>query len=261
MRLGIFDFRYDVIVGLGQHCANAKYMQRAGLRAFSSPFDWLEGSKVGLLKVVDLIENDLASFLEKDALVPKELTEDEDDGKHIGYIDTKTGFGVFHDFPKNQSFDEAYLDVIAKYHRRMERIKHLVPQAKRALFLYSAVNETLDKAELKDCLEHLRQMFNSERIDLLIIQNDRTVKGVKDASKIIEGVYVITGGFYPLSAISFWGDIRLNDKVYRKIPKALKLEYAFICRQLRELLIRFAACFIINSSARKSFREKLRDRL
>lgn len=59
--------RYQSVVSIGPQCLTSTLLKRAGLKAFSGPFDWIFSS---LEMVGDCIETDFADLLNKDFLKP-----------------------------------------------------------------------------------------------------------------------------------------------------------------------------------------------
>jgi hypothetical protein len=59
--------RYQSVVSIGTQCLTSTLLKRAGLKAFSGPFDWIFSS---LEMVGDCIETDFADLLNKDFLKP-----------------------------------------------------------------------------------------------------------------------------------------------------------------------------------------------
>lgn len=251
----LFPHRYDVVISLGQHCATAMYMNRSGLRTFSSPLDWLEGSRVGLEKCILLIEREFENFLPKESLIARASGE-VSDGKHRYYDDASMGFGVFHDFPLMLTMAESYPMVMTKYKRRINRVYDLVPRGGRVLFVYSAVYECLRDCEVIDFTERLRRKFGNRAIDLLVLQNNGAIVGLGNAVSPALGTIVVEGCFHPTPMVSFWGDIKLNDAVFGQIPKGFKLQLNYLRKRIFESSIRLISVFIVNRARRKAFRKR-----
>lgn len=255
----LFKHSYDFAFGLGQNCANAAYMSGWNLRMCSSPFDWLDGRGAGLKVCVDLICNDFAGFLDKDALKPVENKMGEIDDKNCDYYrDTKNGFLAMHEFPRGVPLDESYPKVMAKHRRRIERLYAKVREAKRTLFVYWSRFESVPDAQLVELVGRLRKKFEGSSIDLLVIENKIEAVGIESAEELADGVYRVVGKFFVNRTDNLvMGDEKLNGLVYGAIPKMWLLRLMGWKRNAQRAAIRTVTALCPVKARRKALRKRL----
>ena len=111
---------YDFVVSLGYDCHCATMLRKCGLRSCSSPLDWLTAAP--LETRLKLVETRFAGFLEKGNMRKLEKEPNAPGKGNDHYEDTATGLRFFHDFRETLPFDESYLQVKAKYDRRIARL-------------------------------------------------------------------------------------------------------------------------------------------
>lgn len=218
------DGPYDVVVGLGQTCANAAYMSRWNLRAWSGPFDWLYGQDVGLKRCVELVASDFFGFMRQESLRPIENPRtSRDDLRCDYYEDVGTGYRFFHDFPRDVPLAVSYPQVRAKYDRRIARLYRRVREGRRSLFVYWARFESISDSDMQEVAARLRAKFAGRHVDLLIVEHSETGAGISEVRSFSKGVVRVRGRFYDSGASLDMGNLKLNAAVYSSIPRAFCL--------------------------------------
>lgn len=257
MHFDISTKSYDLVIGLGQNCSTATYMMRHGLRPFSSPFDWVGGENKGdgLDRRIKIIEDRFKNFMSLSSFVLE--SNNGEDERFVHYRNSDTAFLWHHDFKQGSSVEKAYPAVRAKYERRIERMYKVAKKSKHLLFVYTSFdNEDFSDNAVTSFLHRLRKQFG-DKVDLLILKNVKDQHGIGDVKNVCLGATVIKGGFYP-SQCDWMGDRKLNNAIYRQIPKSWNLWMNFISYKIRVFLAAFISNFIPNRSLRHSFRHIVR---
>ncbi len=248
---------YDLVVGLGQNCSTATYMMRNGLRSFSSPFDWIGGENKGdgLDRRIKIIENGFENFMSLSSFVLE--SDSGEDERFMHYRNLDTAFLWLHDFKREVSIEKVYPSVRAKYERRIGRMYKLAKKAKHLLFIYTSLDsEDFSDKAVNSFLHRLRKQFG-DKADLLILKNVKDQYGTSDVKNVCLGATIIKGGFYP-SQFDWVGDRKLNNIIYKQIPKSWNLWINFIFYKIRVFLVAFISNIIPNRTARHSIRHIVR---
>lgn len=218
------DGPYDVVVGIGQTCANAAYMSRWNLRACSGPFDWILGQAVGLRRTIDLICTDFRGFLDRESLRQYENPRGPQDDQRCDYYeDVGTGYRLPHDFPRGVPLAESYPQVRAKYDRRIARMYRRVGEGRRSLFVYWARYEEISDADMVESVARLRARFAASHVDLLVIEHRESAEGISEVWCAAPGTVRVRGQFVDTGGSLAMGNLKLNAEVYSSIPRAFCL--------------------------------------
>ncbi len=155
-------------ISLGYFCSIALDLEKLGLRASSSPFDWVVSDFEG---VILSIQERLTDFCEY-----KYLSQNREK-RHI-YKNTKYNIDFHHDFSKYRSLSEQLPNVSQKYRRRIDRFFKTITEP--TLFIrYISDEETVDgkskelcyiESNLKSILELIKS-FNRDN-DILFMANN-----------------------------------------------------------------------------------------
>lgn len=135
--------RYDLIIPLGENCACASLLKRAGLRRYSLPFDWsgledvAKDSSGGLFTKCRIVLQNCENLLNFDDF--EERARKGHDEKHRFIVNKKTGLRYMHDFFISSSFNDQYPCFWEKYNRRIKRLYSEIKNSKRILILYNRV--------------------------------------------------------------------------------------------------------------------------
>lgn len=109
---------YKNFISLGHFCGVAYDLGRLGLRAQSSPFDWVISSLPG---VIQAIRDEFADFLDLE-----HLSQNTEDRSH--YHEEKYDLYFFHDFSRYEPLEAQHGAVKAKYERRIERFLRAIKE-------------------------------------------------------------------------------------------------------------------------------------
>lgn len=163
---------YKNFISLGHFCGVAYDLGRLGLRAQSSPFDWVISSFPG---VIQAIRDEFTDFLDLE-----HLSQNTEDRSH--YHEEKYGLYFFHDFSRYEPLATQYGAVKAKYERRIERF--LLAIEEPTLFVRYIASDKADASgkslELKwieqnlSLIENVLKKFNPE--NKIIFMGDETVQ-------------------------------------------------------------------------------------
>lgn len=150
-------------ISLGYFCSVAMELERFGLRAMSSPFDWLI---VDFKGAIDAIENQFENFLEYEYLAQSRENRS-------WYKNLKYQICFFHEFDQYHSLKSQLAPVQEKYRRRIRRFYETIQQP--TIFVrYISDGKKIDgKAEELIWIEE-----NFDRIEALI-------KGFNQENQII----------------------------------------------------------------------------
>ena len=212
-----FSRDFDFVCSLGWNCACATYLRRHRLRDCSSPFDWLIFSTFEAR--IRLLETHFAGFLEKANL--HRLPPDVKAPRHglLPYEDRGDGFVLFHEFPENQPFDEAYEEVHAKYARRIARLYWRVASSQRVLFVWRSPVDHLPAEELVAAQERLSRLFSGSEISLLVVENDMSLGAVREES-LAPRVLRLVGPIVPDIDVPD-GDVAVNNRIFSRIRSSV----------------------------------------
>lgn len=178
MDLSQLKGEYDAIFSLGDLCLASIQLKKHNLRPYSGVLDWMASPE--LSKVNELLENRFSGFLEYDNL------------RVIGYADSficvsDDGYNLVsnHDFDGERNTLEylgAYVDVMEKYERRIQRFLTEMTNAKRILFVRTE-GTLMDAAELQDVLSRIVKHDFS-----ILLINHTHVQEIKETSWPLEKV-------------------------------------------------------------------------
>lgn len=191
-----------IIYPLGFNCDCATFLRNKGLRTCAFPFDWLTGAK--LETRIHLLETRFEGFLLKENLqdISGENGTSSKGTRH--YLDTRTGFKFFHDFPADQSLAVSFPDIKRKYDKRINRFYDMADVAKTIYFIWYHPNRPLSVNEASAAKNKLSAIFprvnvvfqeikNENDLDLLSLSatKKRTLKNklVRLAVNIFSGLY------------------------------------------------------------------------
>ncbi len=156
------DFRYDLVVSLGEDCA---------VRKDSMPFDWIDGAPLSTR--VQLITNNFENWLRKDVLEFYEVhTEIEEERNFSRYKNTITSINFQHDFLVDVPFDEYFENVKTKYDRRIGRLQEAFNSSQRILFVWITRNDVNSDEDIISAAKKLNEYSPNARVDLFYIQHD-----------------------------------------------------------------------------------------
>lgn len=249
---------YDRVIGFGQYCATAMYLQRHFLRTFSSPLDWLWGGDLPLTGYVDLIVSGFRGFLQKENLEPLgKMGVVYDDLRHDYYRDRGTRLISMHDFATSVPFDRSFAEERAKYDRRIARFLASV-RTGRVLLVYQTRIDHPDDAAVADGLRRLRDRFGNPAIDLLVIEHVEGSAGLSETEPVV-GARHVRGPVYNAALDALLGDWRLCDSVYGAIRCRGRTMRRCRCVLVKQA-VRLAGFLHFDPAARKAARERLRRR-
>jgi hypothetical protein len=152
---------------MGANCFLAGMLDALGLRMFSGPYDWVNGSTFEMR--FRLFLNRFDKYFEKGDLQFQGHAECTD-----VYRNQRTGLAYIHDFKLNSDFDAAYPEVRAKYDRRIARVLDKIKNGRRTLILYTetvGATQTLEIGRLVELVKEANAMYKSE-IDLLYYKHN-----------------------------------------------------------------------------------------
>ncbi len=140
------------VISMGTHCYTGKLLQKAGLKAFSTPFDWLF-TKAGM--IAHCIEDDFATFL--DPAHHRSLASDNELGSadHTLYRDRFDLPSIFNHRDPNPADSRGY------YQRGVERFRRLQHGGKPFLCVMATpewLTSVADFSHLADTLSRLVPM-------------------------------------------------------------------------------------------------------
>lgn len=230
----VFENTYDAVYPLGQWCAPTFCIKELGFRSASGPFDWMGGGcQIG--SYVDMLTTNFAGFFLKESMkklgdVPGEGTE--------RWKDTKLGWESRHEFKVDIPFDINYENFHALVRRRAERLFGLLRSGRRVLFVHWRAEGRYSPDEVVSAMRRLRAAFPESGIDAIVIQTERSAKGVS-YEEPEPGVVIATGDFYdPARYDVVRGNKKLAKSVLRRVrmrgrwKNLLRLQIESIKRRL-----------------------------
>ena len=214
--------KYDIIYSLGSNCACALYLNKNNQRSTSGPFDWICG--ISFKDRINLILNDFNSWLDINNL--SKLPEQIKTEKNQRYKDESNGCIFPHDFPINQSLEEALPLVKEKYTRRINRFYNNLNYKEKSLLIWFSLDTKLSNSEIEWASNELNKKFNKQ-IDIVIIEHDDDLinkepivnqitpssckislfgKNINDTAEFTKGNMNIFLGFFERVILKyFWG--------------------------------------------------------
>lgn len=241
---------YDLVCPLGQFCGVAFYCRRFFLRSMSQPFDWINGTEVDLVRYVETVENDFASFCRKDALSYLMSGDDA-----VVYRDAGTGLVLSHDFKTNTTFDDAYPRVRAKYDRRIARFYAKIRESKNVLFIHIAKTAIPSDATILDCAARLKTKFPGTNVHLLVLAETPEIKDKPRMEEPSPGVFIARGDFYPNPKDFRLGDIAMCSQVFSLVRLRGRLRN-WLHQRLGKTKFRLATMFHLTSAGRRAARQQ-----
>lgn len=250
---------YDRVIGIGQYCATAMYMQRHFLRTFSSPLDWLWGGDLPLTGYVELIVSGFRGFLLKENLEPMgKMGVVYDDLRHDYYRDRGTRLVSMHDFTAGVPFDRSFAQERAKYDRRISRFLSVV-RTGHVLLVYQTRVDHPDDVAVADGLRRLRETFGNPAIDLLVIEHVEGGAGLSETEPAA-GARHVRGPVYNAALDAVLGDRRLCDSIYGAIRCRGRTMRRCRCAVAKQI-VRLTGLLHFDPEARKAARERMRERM
>ncbi|MCH5284837.1 MAG: hypothetical protein J1E42_04475 [Akkermansiaceae bacterium] len=168
------NYRYDLIVSLGDHCIPHIALVESGLQKNDEkyPFDetrgimWDKCGRGGLSGKVDLICNGFRNFLNLEGLEAREIDHYT---KKLWVVNKETGMSFRHDFPIGVPIKDAYPQVLDDYKKRIALLYRKINQSSRVLFFYMTPIDNFDDGYLLEQQTKLQARFPKQRIDMLYI--------------------------------------------------------------------------------------------
>ena len=130
--------QWDAVISVGGTCQVAYQIKRAGLRAFSGPFDWLFSTEPDM--VTEALDKDFDGWLLKE-----NLHEEPSQSECRKIFDDKYHTIHQHIFPADRTYEESYDDVKTIVDRRVGRFLSFKEGDKDILFVRT--NLTPDQAK------------------------------------------------------------------------------------------------------------------
>lgn len=210
--------KYDLIFSFGNTCACSVLLRRNKLQYASYPFDWI-GLNPFSGKIQWLLTH-CEHFLNKESLIITDRPTDEETDMTCEYCkDTQTGCYFVHDFPIGVPLEQSFDRIYQKYQRRIDRLYQRLGKSKKTLIIWYSLIWRLDENELKESRKKLNEYFYPTQVDLLVIENNKDVKGIQEEN-IAEGVTRITYDMFnpePKSTMSsIIGNVVLADSIFRR---------------------------------------------
>lgn len=253
LRRTLAECSYDFVCSLGSDCGCAWHLGNNGLRLASYPFDWIVSVGPGIAGVAKHIAEGMSDFCRLDALKRCDnQPEERGNPPHDWYDDLKFGYIFAHDFPQDQDPAIAYPEVKAKYDRRIARFYKSMEASRSVLLVRWSWREYTSEDDVRRAAEILRKRFPKTRIDFLII---RHVDRPDVASYVADdGLYFIDGPIHPANGNKAFGDLLLNQKIFKMIRlrgKVVRAVAGWLCRRYRLL----RAVFIFDREKRRAYRK------
>lgn len=250
--------KYDIIYSIGRDCACALYLQQNGLRSTSGPFDWL--TNAGFEDRFELMLNDFQCFLDKkDLMQMPKPTQFPADKNNDYYENIKNNLYFWHDFPADESFENAYPKVKLKYERRIKRFYKNIKNKDRVLLVwFSQVHQTPDNVVLELCNRFSEKM--GKKIDFLIIEHQEGLNIAKKymLSENIERWQCHATKFDENGFPETQGNKELIQPIFSlyqlRVPLIKKVKYVLL-----KLFAKFVCLFVPVKKWRKRIRKLYKD--
>lgn len=169
--LDLKDFKYDLILSIGEDCACAQYLNLTGLRLASFPFDWI--TLCPFETRINLIINDFENFFNKEDFYKLEKNPDTyNDDKCDYYQNKRYLINYYHDFRTHTDFEKEFDVFKEKYERRIERFYTKVNNSKNVLFVWLSRDKILQDNVIIEAYKMLNDKFTNSNISLMIIENN-----------------------------------------------------------------------------------------
>lgn len=153
---------YDLIVPFGNFCLSSGTLRHSNLQFESFPFDWVCGVNIPL--GIQFLRTNFTDFFNLNDL--ELLFKGE---THDRYRNTRNGIEYAHDFGLTGNPADDYVQVRAKYQRRINRLQKLMLQSKRVLLVHSSYDKT-DPRTLEEMRLDLSTLYPNATIDLLYVE-------------------------------------------------------------------------------------------
>lgn len=163
---------YDAIISLGNNCASTIILREAGLQEKTFPFDWLASDSFES-RILMLINGFKDFFNREDFFIREDYIAT--DKKFDAYKNHRTEFYFYHDFSKEQSFDDVFDEVKVKYERRIKRLYEKIAVSKKILFVWFDKKNVLTNQQINNAYALLSKKFPNQNISFLILENDENV--------------------------------------------------------------------------------------
>lgn len=256
---------YDFVVSIGEDCACAGHLNSLGIRKVSSPLDWVDGSSFVLR--TELLLNEFKDYLKaeylekytkKDATHPiKYMRLNPDvpkDQVHESWINTYYGIKFHHDFVFRIPFKQNIINVRDKYNRRIERFIHSINDSNRVLFCFIARHKESPRV-LVECIKKLNRKYGAHKINLLYIEDDKTL-GLKDIhTDYYDDVTVVHINNTPTDFTTDFTVLLGNIPIIKKV--ILSNIYNYRLFKFRKIFVHVLCAFIPIRSWRRKTRKKL----
>ena len=184
---------YDSVWSLGQWCVTAMSLKELGLRSASGPFDWM-GPNEPLGHYVEMIVEGFPNFFRKENM--RKLRENPKEGTEH-WVDEGQGWEIRHEFKIGVPFEENYAKYRAQLDRRIERLLASLRSGGRVLLVHVRGVGRYTREEVVAAARRVRAAFPDTKIDLLVLESDKSVKGIV-YEEPEPGVVVAVGDFYDM---------------------------------------------------------------
>lgn len=215
------DIIYDKIIPLGDRCNCTQNLKYYGLRPIGRkfPFDWVKGGD--LKSRIDVIMTDFSDFLVADRLQQIIYARPEQGGNYRFY-DTKTKLVFAHDFPRNLSFADGFQLAVRTFAPKINRFMNVFAAKEKVLLVYMT-DKHIPTRQIKQYVQMLRQKFDYNDIDMLIIENGIKTFWYLHRQNISTGITRIKTRFY-LMPLHFQDTTQKQFSILDKIFKCIKVK-------------------------------------
>jgi len=210
------EVTYDAVIPIGQWCATALCLKRAGLRSMSAPFDWV-GFHEPLSRYVDIIESDFDSYMLKKNL--RLIRENTTEGS-VTYKDLATGLNSVHDFRLGIPFDEMYQRFRQLLNRRKDRLLELFHGGGKILLVHHRGEGHYSADEILNAVGRLRRKFPETILDLLVLESYGVARTLS-IDVIGTGIVRVTGDFYDKAR---YNEVLGNEALCLNVLKMIRLK-------------------------------------
>lgn len=191
---------YDLICSLGGNCAAAYNIAYRNLRFCALPFDWVyikDMSPIG--KLAEMFQNNFANLCLKENLM--ELPINPAHPENIQYQDTCSGYVFANHFHKKIE-DGGYEPVKEKIDRRVSRLRALIGDSRRVLFVLS-VNFDGDVQNILKLNATLRKLYPNTVFDFVCVMFACKADGVTKYDNVTVYKYSRAENAYDYSATNY----------------------------------------------------------
>ncbi len=247
--------KYDLIVSIGSRCKISHNLRRYGLQLESFPFDWIYIQNPAVVE--NLFATNFKNFFKEENLRLRSKQPKFDEVDDLG-----TGIYSAHDFDTNRSIHDCYPEVMAKFNRRIAKLKDRLLHAKTVLMVFGAEDNFISDEEIIQQFACLQKRFAPRHFDLLYFYLPENE--IEFERKMVSS-NVLKISFQKEKKFEWQGNPEIFDEVLKDFRLAFKTKFRWytsptylngLKKKFKMVMLKLVSDLIFIKKYRRAFRDK-----